>query len=397
MQKANDITPALKQFRENLTVPQDDKKSLMQARATTRTFIRSRLASAIQATPQVGSYADLPTNPKVKFLTQGSCAYGTLNAPAHVPPQRMDMDDGVYFPMSVLATVMEPGFPPGILLDAMGKVLHDLADQKGWKMEPMPSCCRMVIQEGGQVDKHIDLPLYAIPDSEMDDLDSRKDLTVFAKSEARFADFYQEFGIPFHPLLASGKVLLVHRDGWVESDPREIIDWVADCKEKYGAMFINICRYLKAWRDHQWKEKSKLSSIAIMSIVAHAFGGDKFRQSDNEGEWLLWATQSILECLDVGVDDPAHPGDPSKRLDKNISDKEKADIKQRAGDLAADLGKALHDGNVTPDEICQCLRRHFGSRFPDNGKLISLCKAAAVASSTTTVSSTRASPPFGGE
>ena len=391
MQKVNDITPALSEFRENLTVPQSDQKPLRQARATTRAFVRSRLAPALRGVPQLGAYADVPREPKVKFLTQGSCAYGTLNAPAHVPPQRMDMDDGIYFPMSILATAERPNVPPALLLDGMESLLRDLERQEGWQMQPMPSCCRMVIG----ADKHIDLPLYVMPDREMGDLDSREGPLMFAKAEQRFENFYREFAIPLYPELISGKVLLAHRDGWVDSDPRKIIDWVAAQRERHGAKFINICRYLKAWRDHQWKEKSKLSSIAIMSIVADAFAADEFRRSNNEGEWLLWAAQHIPECLNSGVDDPAHPGDASKRLDAKISDREKMDIRHRAGNLALDLDYVLHGDNVDPNEACERLRRHFGNRFPDNGKLISLCKAMAAIVPPAIVTSAPASPPHG--
>ncbi len=48
----------------------------------------------------VGDYA--PSALRPKFKMQGSFAYRTLNDPAQKPPQEIDLDDGIFVPVSFL-------------------------------------------------------------------------------------------------------------------------------------------------------------------------------------------------------------------------------------------------------------------------------------------------------
>src|SRR4051794_30342060 len=63
---------------------------------TAKTKIREHLKKAIsEGTRERLGRAIVP-----RFFTQGSDAYKTLNRPAWMPPQQMDLDDGVYLPMT---------------------------------------------------------------------------------------------------------------------------------------------------------------------------------------------------------------------------------------------------------------------------------------------------------
>lgn len=374
MKKTGNITRALYEFRDALNVSLGDKDALMRVRNETRKFIRGRLGEDVR---KAASGGGAPREmPKIRFLTQGSYAYQTLNRPDYVPPQQMDLDDGVYFRKSDVGAIS-----PGMLLGSMESALGEWACRNGWKPEVKPNCCRIILPaaNGGAPDKHIDCPIYKIDDARMNNLERQ--------GGAGFSKIYEEWGIPHFEL--GGEVMLAHKEkGWVASDPRKVLDWVADMRSRHGMAFLNVCRYLKAWRDHQWKE-SPLSSIAVMAIVAHAFAesealGGEYEDDDH----LLSAAKHFAPCLQNGV---FAPFDGSERLDANLSDNDKAKVQDKARGLSADMQKCLY-GGITREEICFLMRSHFGDRFPgDAGGIRVIVPLVAPPQPTA------ATPPYAGE
>ena len=381
-QKTHDITSALNEFRSRLDAPDRDIAALTRARAETRQFLRGTFVPALRTFAEQSNLGQIPPDVRVRFLTQGSFAYRTLNHPAHIPPQQMDLDDGIYFRAFDVRM-----FSPGMLLTTMEGILGKWAQRNGWTIVHKPNCCRAVLPAAnrGAEDKHIDWPLYAIRDDEMEGLEKR------AQHKSRYMSAYEDWGISYHPW--ADEVLLAHREkGWVPSDPRKVIDWVADMKSKHGAKFINVCRYLKAWRDHQWTNSS-LTSIAIMGIVAHAFEMEA-QSDDKEDDLLLCAAKHIAPCLGNGV---SASFDPSERLDGNISHEERRAISGKAENLRDDLESVLC-GNLSKKEISVLLRKQFGDRFPDDEKMTHLCKLVAASSTAGAVAPpVRAHAPYAGD
>lgn len=375
-QKTHDITSALNEFRSELNVPERDRAALLSARNETRKFLKARVMPDLRLAAKNANLAEIP----IRFHTQGSFVYRTLNRPACIPPQQMDLDDGIFFRASDVQM-----FGPGQLLTVMEGILGECARRKGWKMQRKPNCCRAELPatNGGVEDKHIDWPLYAIRDDEMANLEKR------AAHESRYSPIYEEWEIHYFPL--ADEVRLAHREkGWVPSDPRKVIDWVADMKSKHGAKFINVCRYLKAWRDHQWTNSS-LTSIAIMGIVAHAFEMEA-QSDDKEDDLLLCAAKHIAPRLRNGINAPF---DSSERLDGTLSPEERDDACGKAEKLHSDLENALC-GNLSEREICVLLRAQFGSRFPDNRKFIRVCASAAVITGATVSPPVHGGSPYAG-
>ena len=262
------------------------------------------------------------------------------------------MDDGVFFRKSYLGVMSS-----GDMLDIMKSVVSRVASAKKWGVDDdNPNCCRIILPGN----KHIDLPVYKIDDDQMIDLVEQQ------RHRTEFAEVYEKsWGIRYF-----GKkhaVLLANEGDWIPSDPRETLDWVARQQMAYGMPFTHVCRYLKAWRDFQWKENSPLSSIAIMAVVAQAFKNEFNGQECQEDDFLFYAAQYVGDCLDKGIKNPIYPNDTSENLDAEILPKEKAAIKERANSLAGALENALHH-NVSTDEMCRLLREHFGGRFPKDGK-----------------------------
>jgi len=141
---------------KNLNIDGDDRAAL----STARTKIRRHLRLGIEQLmlQQLGIEKVVP-----KFFTQGSWAYKTLNNPAMFPPQEIDLDDGVYLPMSLIN-----GTSPDVACNSFFKIVDVLLQglieaNQGWSLvKEKQNCCRVKISSKS----HVDLPLYAIPDDE---------------------------------------------------------------------------------------------------------------------------------------------------------------------------------------------------------------------------------------
>ena len=114
-------------FHGRLDIDADEKACLAAAKSDIRKHLRTGMVALTKA--QLG-----PENQVTpKFYTQGSWAHGTLNEPAHIPPQEIDLDDGLYLPMSLI-----DGTAPSIACDqyfhVVDTLLGDLVAKKGWRI-----------------------------------------------------------------------------------------------------------------------------------------------------------------------------------------------------------------------------------------------------------------------
>lgn len=352
MNKRRDFDKAFRQFGKNLKIPDTDNTTLLKVRRRVRKHLRQHLHD----------------KSGVKFLTQGSFAYQTLNRPCRVPPQQMDLDDGAYFPVQIDATMDSSQ----ILFDAVDSALEILANAEGWKLDTTKSsCCRLIIKDN----MHIDIPLYAMSEAVFDVLSDQK----------KYEHLYEEANIPY---AAPGEVLLAHRtEDWIESDPRKIINWVLDCKRKYGEQYLRVCRYFKAWRDHQW-DKPLLKSILIMAMIARAFEEDAIGNGNiGDDDAVFTVSGRMTDYLsNGGVVDPTNP---TEKLDGGIGCDEREKIIAKLTTLLRDMEAALYDDSN--EEVAYgLLRNQFGKFFPTDFALILTLTTgvtATVASKTVTASS----------
>lgn len=347
MSKRLDFNAAFKQFEKNLRISDKENSALTGARRVVRKHLRQHC----------------PKELGIKFLTQGSYAYGTLNRPNQVPPQRMDLDDGAY-----LATSTDND--PVAFFNWADNALQSLVgERRGWRLDTSkPSCCRLIIS----VDMHIDVPLYASTNETPDNLRVHQE---------KYAPLYQEAGMFYAPL--SG-VWLAHRnEGWIKSDPRAIIDWVLTCKNIYGKQYIRVCRYFKAWRDHQWPE-SPLKSILIMRMVDLALQLDaEMLDADGDDVAVMRVAGRMLDLLGNGnITDPT---DDSQMLDKGIPSGEMANITEKLKALHMGMESALYDGNISEGGACELMRLQFGKWFPKDAAPISAGSKIPAAAATVAI------------
>src|SRR3546814_19200383 len=95
---------------------------------------------------------------EVKFMTQGSFAYKTINDPPQ-SRQEIDLDDGMYVPVEFLDSG-EPALVAKLLFDFVVETLKPLALTEGWTgVERKPNCVRVKLWPGA----HLDIPIYSVP------------------------------------------------------------------------------------------------------------------------------------------------------------------------------------------------------------------------------------------
>jgi len=362
----SDFTPC---FDTNISLDSRDRETLLSARTSIRAALRTGVPAYFKK-----FYPELGDIPKPKFHTQGSWAYQTINGPAHIPPQQADLDDGCYIPLS-FAQNAKPSIASKLFYSAVEAVLDPLCRANGWILDNRKSTCTRVIITKT---KHIDIPLYAIPDDEYKTLQEKMKLleVVLARDAVNRGDKWT--------LLPSDSVLLAHREeDWIISDPRPIRDWVELLIEQNGRQLRRIMRYIKAWRDWQWMDGPSPSSLLLMVAVSEAY--EKYVTAISNGGRigddvaLLKVTEHLSTILSGDVYNPCNGNNKlsGKLDDDGIRDNVIARTQQ--------LYKCLHQSIMIcdqPEQSCSLVQQVLGDRFPYAPERISLAKAATVVMAT---------------
>lgn len=191
----------------NLTVPEDVIESLLLARKDIRAVLRDnavnlRFDSHFWVSDSIySSSQSARPNISMKFMTQGSYVYGTLNSPEKPQVQEIDLDDGMYVPVDFLSD----GKPALIAKSLFDFVLTTLNDN-GWSAQSKPNCVRVRLSRGA----HIDIPIYSIPRNEFESLAIATENANMQSSQL----FRDSLGTINR--LPSDKVMLARADGtWI--------------------------------------------------------------------------------------------------------------------------------------------------------------------------------------
>lgn len=301
--------------------------------------------------------------PKPRFFTQGSWAYKTLNSPAHMPPQQSDVDDGAYLPISFLKGTKRPSTASTIFFAAAEAALAGLVESKkseGWKLvTDKPTCIRIEISKTA----HIDIPLYSVPDDEYVTLEK----AAFRYGYDSLLDAVNTRKADNWTSLPTDEVLLAHREeNWVMSDPRPVKDWFIDQVDGQEQL-RRVVRYLKAFRDWQWKTKGP-SSILLMAASAPLY----VKMDRRDDMALLEVLKGLPAALRAGVNNPV---DETESLTGRMSDDEVEDAAKKFEDFERHLNGAVN----AKDSVTACgwMVKMFGPRFPNEPSRIKTVSVAA--------------------
>ena len=368
-------TSTLPGFLGNICVPDGDQAVMREARDAIRAELKARFRAISDSDPLAKAFIvesslrysfanedlrQLRLTPK--FRSQGSYVYATLNDPVpdHVPPQQVDLDDGVFLPTSFV-NQEQPVIAAKAYFDAVESALAELCKRRGWTLNKEKSSC-VRIHVGPKI--HIDLPLYAIPDEDFERIEmmsKSSGLRTMAMESAVLLEAEYE-AVP------DDHIMLAEREGtWRKSDPRALERWFIAAIKRHSEALRHVCRYLKAWRDMQWKDPlDGIPSITLMAIAVNAFDAAGPRpSSDREDRALLKVATAMPAALGSTIANPVVDGET---LDGGWSKARRADYVLRARALAACLEAAM--GGSSPDAAIVRMQDCLGERIPDQPSLV---------------------------
>ena len=305
-----------------------------------------------------------------RFRSQGSCVYRTLVQPAHTG-QEMDWDFGVYLPVEILDS--RPRTAAKTYFDLVESALEELCRDNNWSLDrTKSSCVRVNIAPWA----HIDVPLYAVPESEFHTVQERataatqfhanlRDSTLLSES-VEFAEMPE----PFWQLIEG--VHLATREGeWVKTDPEDVACWFNDRLVQHGEQLRRVCRYVKSWRDYHWPNCDGPSSVSLMILVAQRFV-PRARRDD-------LALEDAARAVAEGIgDDIYEPGIDGGEGDFNRLGADGRKLaKERAEELVEQLRTSRHypSENQAPDAI-RNVRSQFGNRIANEPAFIEIDNSA---------------------
>ncbi|HFC8513217.1 TPA: CBASS cGAMP synthase [Neisseria subflava] len=359
-----------KGFRYKIRPSQTDFNDLNEAKKSVRSYLKTAIKEYLEA-------EGIKISPK--FRVQGSWAYGTCNAPAK-SGQEIDVDYGIYLPVSAFdgfdATTQSE--QAKTYFEKIESLLQDLCEEKKWGLDnTKPSCIRLKIKSNA----HIDIPLYAVPDSMFDALQEKHELICDSVSKFESAKGIQlhwynqdyDMNIQFaEESLQDKDIQTIHmakRDGcWQSSDCEIIRQWFSDKLKAQssdnGQQLRNICRYLKAWRDWVFDEKGAPSSILLMIIACKYY---KYEEGRDDLA-LLHILGNLPECLNSNVYEEIqdHESEDFNRM----SCEERRKAKIRADDLYKNFSVCLKHSDKTT--ILSLLTKQLGDRVPKDDSLIEI-------------------------
>lgn len=283
---------------------------------------------------------------EVKFMTQGSFAYRTLNNPSR-STQEIDLDDGMYLPVTHLENG-EPHLLAKGLFNFVEASLHQICVTKNWNVEQKNSCVRVNLNSNA----HIDIPIYSIP---------LEDFNVIIEASIGNDTFEKSLNSVQKSKIPQDKIMLATKNGeWIRSDPKKLHDWVKATENLYGPEFIRICRFLKGWRDYIWAS-CNLSSICIMRSVEIAFDQLEANWENNRDDALLYKVVTLLpSILDNNVENPVVSGAILNTWEAT----DKRDIMEKVFQLKNKLQLALENANSCED-VVKHLRNGIDERIPN--------------------------------
>ncbi|BDW81402.1 hypothetical protein MACH24_08400 [Erythrobacter sp. Dej080120_24] len=351
----------------SLEIEDNERQRLLNARQTIRTALRNathRLESDKSFWRRdylIETANRIQDDVKVKFMTQGSFAYKTLNAPAQPALQEIDLDDGMYVPVRFLSD-NHPALAAGALFTFVEEVLRPVCRANGWSLDSSKdTCVRIKLWRGA----HIDIPIYSVPEERFRVMKAAIEEAAFSARKLTFDSV---------PAIPSDRVMLAQRSGeWVQSDPKQLHDWVENRVDRHGPSFRRMSRFFKGWRDHVWAN-SPLSSICLMCAIDAALL-ELGQSADNRDDKTILDLARLLPTIFSG--EIKNPVVKASCLN-SWSEEERGDVLAETRALAATMEAAL-ERTGDADRVIEHLRDAFGRRIPYRPDIIAIESDTAAA------------------
>lgn len=356
-------------FNDYIEPTSDQRGKLVAA----KTKIRDHLSVAIAE----ASLSILGATKKItpRFRTQGSWAYKTCLQPAHMPPQEMDWDFGVYLPVSAWEGT-HPRIAAKAYFNLVESALRTLCAKEGWNLvDDKDTCIRIQISAWA----HIDVPLYAAPEDKFKEVVEsaalRESLAKSTKGESQVLDeaFASTVLGQDWDWESLDQIMMATRDGeWRPSDPAAVSRWFKLMVDQHGPQLRRVCRYLKAWRDHEWKNGGGPSSVVLMICAVQAFQ----RCENRDDQALLHVVTRLVNRIQGEIREPAI--DEGKEDFNRLLQTDRIEASKAAERFRIQLEAAMSLKPYEKERAIPYLRYVLGARVPDNVDLIVVAAADVV-------------------
>lgn len=345
-------------FSDRIEPSQNQRDYLVACKNEVREYLRETIK---QATVTV---LGMPKAITPRFRTQGSWSYRTCIQPAFPSVQEMDWDFGVYLPV----TVWEENGPPRQMAQAyftlVERLLARLCQDRNWKLVAgKETCIRIQVAPWA----HIDIPLYAAPEEEFDKIYEKvalaKSIALDSARLAETAEFAEIYESAQEWTDLDQIVMATRKGEWKASDPEAVTRWFRDRLLENGDQLRRVCRYLKAWRDHNWQEGGP-TSVSIMIAISNEFES----QNGRDDLALEMAATNLAAALSEDLYEPAIDGGIEDFNRLNHEQRQYASAKAQA--LARSIRQARMKHGYQKDLALQEICIHFGDRIPSDLTLI---------------------------
>lgn len=349
-------------------IPDNEQRAFLRScRTTIKNYLKPAIAEATV------SVLGMQNRVQPRFRTQGSWAYNTCIQPAHLSDQQMDLDYGVYLPVDVWQENGPPEAMAKLYFDLVESLLQILCAQEEWVLvtgdNAKDTCIRIDVATWA----HIDIPLYAAP---AEDFEKVIEKTAMLKAHARSLnsvhggmamDSVEVLFAEAQTWEDLDQIMMASRAGkWIASDPETVAKWFRDQITRFGGLgeqFLRVCRYVKAWRDYNWKTGGP-TSVSLMIAIAQGFEGKKGRDDIALEHAATIVAQAVREGIyEFGIDGGKEDFNRLKQ-DKRIEAGLAADR------LVSSLRSSRNAASYQSSSVLQTLRTVYGDRIPFCPELI---------------------------
>ncbi|MAZ18675.1 MAG: hypothetical protein CL535_20405 [Ahrensia sp.] len=307
---------------------------------------------------------------KPKFRTQGSFSYHTHVEPETSPPQEIDIDDGMFLPVSFIANngSTDPQIASDLIFRITEAALSPLCEAKGWELvADKDSCVRIKLPNHA----HLDIALYAVPDGEFE-------LLIEKAAKANIGDTTPTPSFLLderaYKSISQDEIRLATREnGWIASDPRLLEDWFQQAVANYGDEVRVVSRILKVWRDCS-KGCERLASVALMYSVVNCFENGIQLSESRYDSLVAEVADRLPDALSDRIPNPRVEG---AFLDQNWSNSERERFVTAAREFAAALNRCL-TLNLDERKIIRELQAVLGRRVPTDTDRVTVKRAEDV-------------------
>jgi len=151
--------------------------------------------------------------------------------------------------------------------------------------------------------------------------------------------------------------LAVKNNGWEDSDPKAMVSWFKDRKDKQGQLVASV-KELKAWGDHK---RNKMPSGIAMTILA-TNAKQKIVLNERYDISLRDILKEIKKTLDIKFECIV-PVTPKDDLFKDYDDTRKDNFLTALDEFIKDADKAIEELNQL--KASKLWKKHLGDRFPE--------------------------------